>query len=422
MRYTPLGLSKNPFPLGGNFPEGYLQYTFMEEFQEKQLEDFLLTTFIRGEFNGLLILGEYGSGKSHLLNFINETVNSDKLGLFEGLAIAFLIQNPGLAPEDILLSLLRTIKLGTVQDLIFLPIKKQLQEEYGNNLLPFLERFTNFNSQMKIPTGSLNERVYQPQWYSQIFSLGYREFRSVLKEQGVELDTREIRKVARNVLAKELTDNSIIVDSLLALMFEDESKDVGSWESFLVSNITGRRGQAVGIEYYLEAILGLFKIMGAQHIYLLVDELEDLRTQRLSSKAATEYLAALRRMIQHNYKMFSFVLASTRDAWQELKLYYPAIDDRFPVKMDLIRNSKQVKQVISQYLKEARDGQENVIDEWFPFSEAAIDRLLEIRGHTLRHVMTECRKLIDAAIEQKITPPLSAEFIENNVAITTYLS
>ncbi len=417
-RYAPYGLTKNPFPLGGNFPEGYLQYTHLENIQERQLEDFLFSTFYRGEFNGLLILGEYGSGKSHLLNFVYEMVNSDTLKIFDDLAIAFLIQNPGLAPEDILLSLLRTIKLGMVQDLIFLPVKRTLHEKYGSNLLPFLEKFTNFQAQLKISSGTLERQTYHPGWYSQLFSLGYREFRRALKEQNVELNSKEMRKYARGVLAKELTDNSIIVESLLGLVFDDESKDIGSWESFLVSSLTGRKGQAVGVEYYLEAILGLFKIMGVQHVYLLVDELEDLRTQRISPKAATEYLAALRRMIQHNYKMFSFVLASTRDAWQELKLYYPAIDDRFPEKMDLFRNSGQVKQIIAKYLYEARNGQ--AVDKWFPFSERAVDRLLEIRGPILRHVMTECRRLIDLAVDAGITPPLDEEFINNNV-VTTYL-
>ncbi|OPX93762.1 MAG: hypothetical protein A4E53_00182 [Pelotomaculum sp. PtaB.Bin104] len=81
-RYAPYGLTKNPFPLGGNFPEGYLQYTHLENIQERQLEDFLFSTFYRGEFNGLLILGEYGSGKSHLLNFVYEMVNSDTLKIF----------------------------------------------------------------------------------------------------------------------------------------------------------------------------------------------------------------------------------------------------------------------------------------------------------------------------------------------------
>lgn len=417
-RYAPYGLTKNPFPLGGNFPEGYLQYTHLEDIQERQLEDFLFSTFYRGEFNGLLILGEYGSGKSHLLNFVYEMVNSDTLKIFEGLALAFLVQNPGLAPEDILLSLLRTIKLGTVQDLIFLPVKRALHQEYGSNLLPFLEKFTNFQTQLKIPSGALEGQTYQPGWYSQLFSFGYREFRGALKEQNVELKSKEMRKYARGVLAKELTDNSIIVESLLGLVFDDESKDVGSWESFLVSSLTGRKGQAVGVEYYLEAILGLFKIMGVRHVYLLVDELEDLRTQRISPKAATEYLAALRRMIQHNYKMFSFVLASTRDAWQELKLYYPAIDDRFPVQMDLIRNSDQVKQVIAKYLHEARNGQ--AVDEWFPFTEKAINQLLEIRGPILRHAMTECRRLIDVAVDTSVTPPLTEEFVNSNV-VATYL-
>jgi len=52
-RYAIYGLTRNPFPLGGNFPEGYLNYTCLEDGQQKEIEDFLFSTFHRGEFNGI---------------------------------------------------------------------------------------------------------------------------------------------------------------------------------------------------------------------------------------------------------------------------------------------------------------------------------------------------------------------------------
>lgn len=414
-RYAGYALKRNPFPLGGNFPEGYLRYTYLEERQRALLDDFLVTTFIRGEFNGLLILGEYGSGKSHLLNYVYETINIDTRGIFEGRALAFLIQNPSVSPEDILLSLLRTIGLGTIQDLIFLPIRRALRKEYGDNLLPFLRAFTNFTGQMNVLSDSTHNQSYQPAWFIDLFSKGYREFRHLLKAQNVILKPKEMKLFAQQTLAAEVSDNPLIVEGLLALVFDDETKDASSWESFLVRNL--KRGQAVGVEYYLGAFLRLFEIMGIRHVYLLVDELEDLRTQRLSKKAATEYLAALRRMIQHNYRLFSFVLASTRDAWNELKLLYPAIEDRFPVRADLIRNPADVKRVVATYLQKARiDKYEG--SDWFPFDETAVDRVIQLRGTVLRHVITECRKLLDVGANQKTEPPFSAKFVEDNIPVS----
>jgi len=419
-RYAVYGLTRNPFPLGGNFPEGYLEYTYLGDRQQEQIEDFLFSTFHRGEFNGLLILGEYGTGKSHLLNYIHETVNTDSMGILGGRALAFIIENPSVAPEDILLSLLRKIKLGTLQDLIFLPIKRKLREQYGDNVIPFLEEFTTFTRQMKLTEGALENQTWQPPWYSDLFFTGYREFRQKLHNQNIQLKSQEIRRFAHEVLMAEVIDNLIIVESLVGLVFGEESRDARSWESFLLSSLVGKRGQVVGVEFYLGAFLRLFEIMGIHHIYLLVDELEDLRTQRLSKKAATEYLATLRRMIQHNYKMFSFALASTRDAWNELKLYYPAIEDRFPITVDLVRGPEQVKPVVAKYLKEARDGKHPEDNPWFPFSEAAVDRLIEIRGYILRHVITECRRLIDIGIREGVTPPLTLKFVEENVPLSTY--
>lgn len=418
-RYAVYGLTRNPFPLGGNFPEGYLNYTCLEDGQRKEIEDFLFSTFHRGEFNGMLILGEYGTGKSHLLNYIYETVNTDRLGIFEGRSLAFIIENPSVAPEDILLSLLRKIKLGALQDLIFLPVKRKLRDQYGDNVIPFLEEFTTFMKQMRLAEGALEDRTWQPFWYSDLFFTGYREFCKRLQDQNVQLKTKEIRRFTLDVLAEEVTDNLIIVESLVNLVFGDESRDARSWESFLVSSLVGRKKQVVGVEFYLEAFLRLFEIMGVHHIYLLVDELEDLRTQRLTKKAATEYLATLRRMIQHNYRRFSFVLASTRDAWNDLRLYYPAIEDRFPRTIDLTGGPEHAKSVVAEYLEKARDGEYPSDNPWFPFSEAAIDRLIEIRGHILRHVITECRRLIDIGIREEATPPLTLEFVETNVPLST---
>jgi energy-coupling factor transporter ATP-binding protein EcfA2 len=419
-RYTIYGLVRNPFPLGGNFPEGYLDYTYLEASQQEEIEDFLFSTFNRGEFNGMLILGEYGSGKSHLLNYINEMINTDKMGTFGGCALAFIIENPSVAPEDILLSLLRKIKLGTLQDLVFLPIRRKLQEEYSDNAIPFLEDFTTFARQMKLGESTLVDRSWRPSWYSDLFLIGYREFCKRLEEENVQLKSKEFRRLASEVLMSEVTDNPIIVESLANLIFGDESKDARSWESFLVSSLVGRRKQVVGVEFYLEAFLRLFEIMGVLHVYLLVDELEDLRTQRLSKPAATEYLATLRRMIQHNYTRFSFVLASTRDAWNDLQLWYPAIQDRFPRVIDLTGGPEQAKSVVAEYLRKARDGEYPQDDIWFPFSEEAINRLIEIRGHILRHVITECRRLIDIGTRDRVAPPLTPEFVEETVPLSKY--
>src|SRR5262249_45840962 len=118
-RYHKFQLEKNPFPLGGNYPDAYLDYTYYNDAKRDRIRDFLVSTFVREEFNGLIVLGEYGSGKSHVLHYIRNTVNSDPF--FGKQAQCFLIQNPSVSPEDILLSMLREVKLSVIQDIIFKP-------------------------------------------------------------------------------------------------------------------------------------------------------------------------------------------------------------------------------------------------------------------------------------------------------------
>lgn len=410
-RYKKYGLTKNPFPLGGNFPKGYLQYTYLTENEILKIRNFLISTFEREEFNGMIVLGDYGSGKSHILNVIHESVNADVRGIFRGQAKSFLIQNPNVAPADILHSMFQEINLGTIQDLIFLPVRQKLHIQYGDDALAFLDQFTDHNRNMQ-----LGEK-WQPDWYKNLFSMGYREFRQELQEHNITLKLKEIQHITREILKNDVINNDIIAEGLLGLLFKDEAKGVDSWESFLASSFGGKKGRVVGTDVYLEAFLKLFQKMGIRHVYLLVDEIEDLRTSRLSKNAAVEYLATLRRMIQHNYKMFSFVLASTPDAWDALKLYYPAIEDRFPVPIDLTGSLERTKDIIAEYLQATRTADYSANERWHPFSEAAVDKLIELRGNVLRNVLTECRNLIDYCCQREdISLPFSPEFIEEQTA------
>ena len=215
----------------------------------------------------MIILGEYGTGKSHLLNYIHETINADEDGIFGGQALSFIVQNPSVAPEDILISLLRTIQLETMQDLIFLPIRRSLNEEFENNMWDFLREFSDFQPNNQL--GILEQNNYKPSYYNALLSGGFREFRDILGENNIKLDNTKIRDYSKRVLTQhEVSDNPIIIDSLLDLIFSNASKDVHTWENFLTKSFLGKNSKIIGIEFYLRAILSLFKIMGIQHLYL----------------------------------------------------------------------------------------------------------------------------------------------------------
>jgi energy-coupling factor transporter ATP-binding protein EcfA2 len=415
--HAPYGLITNPFPLGGNFPEGYLDYTYIKPFDLRKIQSFLIKTFVRQEFNGLLMLGEYGSGKTHLLSLINQLVNSDPQHRFRGRALSFLIKNPSISPDDILLSLLREVKLTTIQDMIFLPIRRRLRSEYKDDVLKFIN---DFSAQAKGRStadyqlqGILEGLEFNVPWAVTLFQQNYREFLELLTANKIILNMEKMRKFSRKALQERLDSDESIVESLVNLVFSKEGDNVNIWEAMLVGGFSGRRGQ--GVEYYLEAFLKLFREMGVRHVYLLVDEVEDLRTQRISPKAATEYLATLRRMIQHNYKHFSFALASTQDAWKELDALYPSIGDRFPERIVLSREPAQLKDIVLNYLEKARPADGEEYDSWFPFTEESLDKIIQIRGNVLRHVLTACRKVLDHMVDNSLPAPINPDLIDEDL-------
>jgi hypothetical protein len=408
-RYFKYKLKRNPFPLGGNYPEGYLTYTYLGEPNRNRIGDFLISTFMREEFNGLLIRGEYGTGKSHILYYIRNEVLKNPF--FGKQALCFLIQNPSVVPEDILLSMLREVKLGVVQDLIFTPLATELKSRYQGETLRFLADFTNFKRQ-----STFDGVAFNPSWFHDIFSISYREFVKRLEEQNIKLAKDSFQRFAAEVLPRRMNlQSEIIVNDLVQIIVSDGDNTSKSWETFLSSRLISSKKKSVGVEHYLHAFLELFKYSGVRHVYLLVDEIEDLRTQRLSNRASVEYLATLRKMIQYNYKMFSFVLASTRDAWSELTTLYPAIDDRFPQKIDLLPDKALIKKIVANYLQAERQGSEK--NPFAPFSEDAIDHVIESRGMVLRHVLTELRDLLDAAVNQETNLPISQKFVADHLTM-----
>jgi len=408
-RYNRYGLQFNPFPLGGNYPESYLSYTHINPANKARITDFLLSTFMRGEFNGLLIMGEYGSGKSHMLHFARQMVLTDPF--FGKQALCFLISNPSVSPEDILLSMLREVKLGVVQDLIFAPVAESLNDKYEGKVLPFLKDFTSFGSSL------FDDARTDPFEGIDIFRLSYREFAKLLRDKQLSLQKSAFQGYAREVLSQKINLSDQITEDLIQLISVSatDSQNTRSWEVFISTRLMSSKRGSLGVEYYLEAFLQLFKHSGIRHIYLFVDELEDLRTVRLSPKAAVEYLATLRKMIQHNYRMFSFVLACTRDAWNELLSLYPAIEDRFPIVIDLLPSSVDYKEVVKTYISEARIEGQAVRDPWFPFTEEAVDEVINKRGGVIRHVLTDLRLVLDAAAHAGVNPAIDAEFVRSTL-------
>lgn len=407
-RYNPYGLQFNPFPLGGNYPESYLPYTYVNPSNKARITDFLLSTFMREEFNGLLIRGEYGSGKSHMLHYARDTVLTQPF--FGKQALCFLVNNPSVAPEDILLSMLREVKLAVVQDLVFAPVAQSLKEKYEGDMTSFLNAFTNFGKSL------FDKNDLDPFDGQDIFRLSYREFAKLLHDKHLVLDKGAFQAFAREILSNRTTITEQITEDLIQLISATESQNSRSWEVFISSRLMSSKRSTLGVEYYLEAFLQLFKYSGIRHIYLLVDELEDLRTVRLSPKAAADYLATLRKMIQHNYRMFSFVLACTRDAWDELLSLYPAIQDRFPIVIDLLPSNADYKEVVKTYLTEARVEGREIADPWFPFTEDAIDEVINKRGGVIRHVLTDLRTVLDVAAQNNVRPKINADFVRTSLA------
>src|SRR6185369_14114814 len=67
--YASLRLRGNPFPISG-LTSDYAPYPLIDQQMDAEVHNFIQETLIGQEYGGLAILGDFGSGKTYALRYI----------------------------------------------------------------------------------------------------------------------------------------------------------------------------------------------------------------------------------------------------------------------------------------------------------------------------------------------------------------
>jgi hypothetical protein len=171
---------------------------------------------------------------------------------------------------------------------------------------------------------------------------------------------------------------------------------------------------------YLDFALAVLGAAGIDHLFLMIDQLEDLATNRsVTAPKRSREIGRIRDLLESTpyatrlHMIFTFHnrAAQVLDRfWEENRLpsfEVSASNTSAVVVLGGIKDTEQAKELLRVYLEDARI--EQVDDDLLPFETGAVDVLREVSEGRPGPLLNRARELLNAAAEQAL-PKIAGTF------------
>lgn len=355
--------------------------------------EYIKSTYRQQEFCGLVIRGDYGMGKTHILRYIAQKINNI-LGKKERPAIAVYIDNPGMNPRRLIQSILEHIGLDKIRKYIGIIILDQFDLGLQRDGKSFLRKF--YPTHLPLLKEKDFESLIQEPNRSTFFA-----FLDEYKKRGLNID--KMQEFVKKSIFENIVGDTFAAEQFTSLLFGDEYSVYRSWES-ITGDLKTRQSSEKSQREFFKGVIRILKEQGFSHLYILLDEFEDITiTKRISRPKTAEYLSMIRIFVDEHIPEISIIIGSALEGWNAVKRELPALASRFRV-IDLGPLSQdQIKELLTRYLDAARaEGSEfrNFRGSIKPFSEEILPRLLKKSEGNTRALLIMCHRLIEYAMEK----------------------
>jgi type II secretory pathway predicted ATPase ExeA len=392
-RYAALKLTTNPFPLASIASPDLARFSGpLDADVRREVTRFLRTTISGGRFAGLRIVGDYGSGKTHLLRWLEFQITENGRGRIR----AYYVENPHRSPREMIFALTRSIGEEELRKQIWSIILEEVKARYSAEGVDFL-RFLQPLPPHQVALPGIEENLLG--LVSEQSLAHYQRFVETFSELRLHKD--RLKQVAAEALHPTV-DNLEVVSELVDFALEERYSAFRSWMA--LSSAETRKKLVVPQQDHFRAIVNVLRRNGVQYVYLLVDEFEDISSARLTKRQQAEYAAALRLLIESNLNDFALVIAVTEKGWDDLREVYPAIEKRFTHVASLKPLDKNaIRELVRRYLGRARLGTdyEDIVETPIaPFSEEALSAIHELVERNPRAVVGFCHRLLEISADR----------------------
>ena len=318
----------------------------------------------------IVVLGEYGTGKTCTLRWLHEKV------LPERRIKSFYFDNPGVQFYSLANTLLRTI---------------------GR------KDFAKFIWELAGPKA--------PDYQRSLFREGFEEYLSSPRRRQTDVTT----PLQRAIVDAGLTEDEEIADCLARIVTDATRKPYFEYRDFLPRQRGSLVAESEEAPYFRAILKVLSRGMNASAVAFLIDEFEEIGLQkRLTRREAHDYLATLKRLInlaQNPGVDFWVVLSMTRDAYDTTRKIETALGQRFSeqlVKIEPLGLDDAAALMESRLRAARRPTAGDTGSGLFPFPDDIVFRK-ETYSNPRRLVKTCFYAIADA--DDRTTPPFSADYL-----------
>ena len=367
-----LSLSRNPFPpatTGTGFVDD-LSLSLPAHWEKELRQRIRQLAESRGD-KPLVIVGEYGSGKSFILNWIQTKVLPD----FR--VKSFFFENPGVAFYDLANRLMRQV--GRYE------VAKALWEMLYTPNAP----------------AAFQQQLFPPEFGNWLATLNNRTHRN-----------RAVHILSQAMKDQELATDEEILNKLSRLVVETGERPYFEYRDFVPRSSRSLVAEREEPQYFQTLVKILGKILDANGIAFLLDEFEDVAlARRLNRNQAAAYTATLRQLLEvAQHEDLWIILSTTPEGLARTSELDESFTQRFSFQFEIPTLSEDdAYEIIARRLKSARNDER---DGLYPFTENVLHELSETTRSNPRRLIKVMWHAIGLAFEREVHAPISEELVK----------
>lgn len=407
--YSSLGLTHNPFLASGLAPDVPLIAPF-PEIRDK-IQHFI-HSFIRSkQSQGMIILGDYGTGKTYHLRYIES-----KFKEYGPRLKTVFVATPGVEPYDVIRAILAQIGDEQVAKAVWTLIAPALRKKIASEGQAYFKRLLrDFPPSRRKDVQSIYQTSFDVPLFVDLQEdtlTDHRRFLNAFDKHRI-LSREKLRDNLAPILYRQdgelppITTNPAIARELASTCLYDGAPALESWERLTTAGSRKKTLPPRQEAEFLQAILRLLLATKVEYFVLLLDEFEKVPLMQLmTAREAKQYLDAVRMLIDSGWQQlpFAYVFASHDEAWDLVKAEIRALTERFPMEVPLPRldDVSLARQLLSDLLDLARERLSREVNI-APFPPTFFEIVPPQYRNTPRDLIILCYDLIEQAADRELS-------------------
>lgn len=372
--YSQYDLNANPFPYSpvpAEDPEIYCGQQHVSDKISSTVSSMLST----GKSKHLVVTGKYGNGKSHTLKYTRSLLRGR-----DDVVVGYVAQ-PGEGFLDIYHEFVYDLGFNRLQELAYEFLASVARDVTDTN------------------------------------PIGASGMESLIDEGDVllsEIVPEAIRRLS------DVTKFADFARAIIHMVYEDTN--LYAWQWLTAEGIRYEQRKEMEIHSALDddtmgvraftALKNMLLELGHTGIFVFVDEFESIA--RLSPKDEQATLNSIRHLMDQNSSGLCMLFGCAPEVWQDVMSEYHAFSERIGEEVALKPlTSENLYELVRDYLDQERvSSADNEGIE--PFSEEALDLILQTSQGNIRQVLSMCSRILDDAAESKENK-ITAAWVEETV-------